>query len=113
MNLPHKSQTQGNAMPLNVTFASQAEPGDRVEGFGTVVEVVEVTDKTATIVYEPFRANQRSSPTTSSARPPHHSPTAQQTNRSTAPREPGMRKMIGTQDNLSRSVTPAERHSPR
>ena len=41
-------------MPLTVTFASQAETGDRVEGFGTVVEVVEVTDKTATIVYEPF-----------------------------------------------------------
>lgn len=41
-------------MAPNLTFASQAEAGDRVEGFGTVVEVVEVTDKTATIVYEPF-----------------------------------------------------------
>lgn len=54
MNPPLIVQTPGNAMPLDVTFASQAEPGDRVEGFGTVVEAVEVTDKTATIAYEPF-----------------------------------------------------------
>lgn len=41
-------------MPLDKIFASQAETGDRVEGYGTVVGVVEVTDKTAAIVYEPF-----------------------------------------------------------
>jgi hypothetical protein len=41
-------------MPPSKIFASQTEIGDRVEGFGTVVEVDGLTDKTVTVVYEPF-----------------------------------------------------------